>query len=309
MTDSQWKIFSTFKKELKEKCGEWNKFAAELIPLQKETATKDTPDYPVENAVVYNTALDELTPDSEIKLIVIGDNPGKSEQLNINKKYLVGQAGKLADGFFKKHPELEIDFRKNVIILNKTPIHSAKTKHLSKIEKSLESKNSPAAKLIQDSQIWMAQKTAQLHIDLFNAALATYTEQSKTTTFATYTDQSKSDSSATCAGPSNIPFLPELWLVGYSELKPRGLFLPYRDTLVQTYNGQPNFTSATYTDQPKSTGTSIDPWSRVFVYQHFSMNCFNKDITNHQAANSSLSLKHSLEQLGILHKSEIFPLS
>lgn len=282
MTDSQWKIFSTFKKELKEKCDEWNKFAAELIPLQKETSREDTPDYPVENAVVYNTALDELTPDSEIKLIVIGDNPGKSEQLNINQKYLVGQAGKLADGFFKKHPELEIDFRKNVIILNKTPIHSAKTKHLSKIEKSLGSKNSPAVKLIYDSQIWMAQKTAQLHIDLFNAALATYT------------------------GLSDIPFLPELWLVGYSELKPRGLFLSYRDTLAQTYNGQPKSTSATYTDQPKSTGTSIDPWSRVFVYQHFSMNCFNKDITNYETINSSLSLKQSLEQLGILHKSEIF---
>lgn len=271
MTDSQWKIFSTFKKELKEKCDEWNKFAAELIPLQKETSREDTPDYPVENAVVYNTALDELTSDSEIKLIVIGDNPGKSEQLNINQKYLVGQAGKLADGFFKKHPELEIDFRKNVIILNKTPIHSAKTKHLSKIEKSLESKNSPASKLIHDSQIWMAQKTARLHIDLYNAALATYTD------------------------PSNIPFLPQLWLVGYSELKPRGLFLPYRDTLAQTYNGQ-----------PKSTGTSIDPWSHVFVYQHFSMNCFNKDITNHQAANSSLTLKQSLEHLGNIHKAEIF---
>lgn len=282
MTDSQWKVFSTFKKELKEKCDEWNKFAAELIPLQKETSREDTPDYPVENAVVYNTALDELTSDSEIKLIVIGDNPGKSEQLNINQKYLVGQAGKLADGFFKKHPELEIDFRKNVIILNKTPIHSAKTKHLSKIEKSLESKNSPASKLIHDSQIWMAQKTARLHIDLYNAALVTYTD------------------------PSNIPFLPQLWLVGYSELKPRGLFLPYRDTLAQTYNGQPKPTSATYTDQSKSTGTSIDPWSHVFVYQHFSMNCFNKDITNYETINSSLSLKQSLEHLGNIHKAEIF---
>lgn len=282
MTDSQWKIFSTFKKELKEKCDEWNKFAAELIPLQKETSREDTPDYPIENAVVYNTALDELTPDSEIKLIVIGDNPGKSEQLNINQKYLVGQAGKLADGFFKRHPELEIDFRKNVIILNKTPIHSAKTKHLSKIEKSLESTNSPASKLIYDSQIWMAQKTARLHIDLYNAALATYTD------------------------PSNIPFLPQLWLVGYSELKPRGLFLPYRDTLAQTYNGQPNSTFATYTDQSKSTVTPIDPWSCVFVYQHFSMNCFNKDITNYQNADSSGSLKNSLECLGKLHKREIF---
>lgn len=282
MLESQWKIFSAFKKELKEKCLEWNKFAEQLVPLQKKEALTDTPDYPFENAVVYNTALDELTPDSEIKLIVIGDNPGKSEQLNINQKYLVGQAGKLAEGFFRKNPDLKIDFRKNVIILNKTPVHSAKTKHLAKIEKALKQTNSPASDLIHDSQIWMAQKTSRLHIDLFNAAFATYT------------------------GQPDIPFLPELWLVGYSELKPRGLFIPYRDTLAQTYSGQPNSTSATYTDQSKSTGTSIDPWSRVFVYQHFSMNCFNKDIANYQIAHEKIPLKQALEELGNIHKEEIF---
>lgn len=292
MNSLQWKAFSKFKTELKEKCEEWNRFADELVPLQKETSFADTPDYPIENAVVYNTALDELTPDSEIKLIVIGDNPGKSEQLNINQKYLVGQAGKLADGFFKKNPELEIDFRKNVIILNKTPIHSAKTKHLAKIEKSLGLKNSPASNLIHDSQIWMAEKTAELHKALVTA---TYTDQPKTTPFATY------------AGQSNSTFIPELWLVGYSELKPRGLFLPYRDTLAQIYLGQSNSTTATSADPSKSaTGISTDPWSRVFVYQHFSMNCFNKDIANYQTAHSKIPLKKALEELGNIHKEEIF---
>ena len=60
--------------------------------------------------------MDRLTPDDEIKLIVIGDNPGKDEQLTKNQRYLVGQAGKIADGFFKRNPELGIDFRKNVVI-------------------------------------------------------------------------------------------------------------------------------------------------------------------------------------------------
>lgn len=282
MLESQWKIFSAFKKELKEKCLEWNKFAEQLVPLQKKEALTDTPDYPFENAVVYNTALDELTPDSEIKLIVIGDNPGKSEQLNINQKYLVGQAGKLAEGFFRNNPDLKIDFRKNVIILNKTPVHSAKTKHLAKIEKALKQTNSPASDLIRDSQIWMAQKTSRLHIDLFNAAFATYT------------------------GQPDIPFLPELWLVGYSELKPRGLFIPYRDTLARIYADQSKSDSATYAGQSKSTGFSTDPWSHVFVYQHFSMNCFTKDLSDFQNSNKDLSLKSSLEKLGTIHKDEIF---
>ncbi|MBQ0003442.1 MAG: hypothetical protein KBT21_07885 [Treponema sp.] len=282
MLESQWKIFSAFKKELKEKCLEWNKFAEQLVPLQKKEALTDTPDYPFENAVVYNTALDELTPDSEIKLIVIGDNPGKSEQLNINQKYLVGQAGKLAEGFFRNNPDLKIDFRKNVIILNKTPVHSAKTKHLAKIEKALKQTNSPASDLIRDSQIWMAQKTSRLHIDLFNAAFATYT------------------------GQPDIPFLPELWLVGYSELKPRGLFIPYRDTLARIYTDQSKSDSATYAGQSKSTGFSTDPWSHVFVYQHFSMNCFTKDLSDFQNSNKDLSLKSSLEKLGTIHKDEIF---
>lgn len=293
MLESQWKIFSAFKKELKEKCLEWNKFAEQLVPLQKKEALTDTPDYPFENAVVYNTALDELTPDSEIKLIVIGDNPGKSEQLNINQKYLVGQAGKLAEGFFRNNPDLKIDFRKNVIILNKTPVHSAKTKHLAKIEKALKQTNSPASDLIRDSQIWMAQKTAELHAGLFNAAVAVYMDQYKST-------------SAFYAGQPEVPFLPELWLVGYSELKSRGLFLPYRDTLARIYADQSKSDSATYTGQSKSTGFSTDPWSHVFVYQHFSMNCFTKDLSDFQNSNKDLSLKSSLEKLGTIHKDEIF---
>ena len=70
----------------------------------------------------------------------------------------MGQSGKIAEGFFRKNPELQTDFRKNVIILNKTPVHTAKTKHLNEL-----SKNETAKKIILESQIWMAQKTAELH--------------------------------------------------------------------------------------------------------------------------------------------------
>jgi len=136
MTQQQWNYFCDFKDQFKSQVEEWKKAAPELTELQRQAALQTkTPEYPFETSVVYNRALDELTPEDEIKLIVIGDNPGKDEQLAKNNKYLVGQAGKIAEGYFRKNPELGVDFRKNVIILNKTPIHSAKTLQLNTIAK------------------------------------------------------------------------------------------------------------------------------------------------------------------------------
>ena len=131
MTREQYIAFDAFRNEFKAKITEWNSLAPELLKLQKEAA-KDakTPSYSFETPIVYNRALDEITENDEIKIIVIGDNPGKDEQLLKNNKYLVGQAGKLGEGFFKKNPELGIDFRKNAIILNKTPVHTAKTNQI-----------------------------------------------------------------------------------------------------------------------------------------------------------------------------------
>jgi hypothetical protein len=80
--------------------------------------------------VVYNCALDDLTPDSEIKLILVGDNPGRREQAAENRRYLVGPSGKIAEKFFQNNSPLGIDFRKNTLILNKTPIHTPRTTEL-----------------------------------------------------------------------------------------------------------------------------------------------------------------------------------
>ena len=116
MTEEQWKVFCKFKKELKSKVEEWAESAPALSRLQREAAlAAKTPLYPFETTVVYNRALDDLTPEDQIKLIVIGDNPGKDEQLAKNNRYLVGQAGKIAEGYFRRNPELGVDFRKNVI--------------------------------------------------------------------------------------------------------------------------------------------------------------------------------------------------
>lgn len=126
--------FLQFRDEFKNLCNQWSQFSNELYPLQKESA-KDTPYYNLETSIVYNKAYDEVQKTDKISFIVIGDNPGKEEQLSSNQKYLVGQSGRIAEGFFRRNPELSTDFRKNVLILNKTPVHTAKTVQLKYILK------------------------------------------------------------------------------------------------------------------------------------------------------------------------------
>ena len=256
MTQAQWNAFSLFRTNFKKQCEKWAELSEDLYPLQSDAASKDTPPYPHETAVVYNTALDALTATDNIRLIVIGDNPGKEEQLAVNRKYLVGQSGRIAEGFFRRNPELGTDFRKNVIILNKTPIHTAKTAHLRYLANS-----SPKIQtLILESQLWMAQATACLHKQLVLGAEA------------------------------ESSFIPQLWLVGYAELKGKnGLFLPYRDCLKKTY-----------------LESNDRAWDSVFVYQHFSMNRFLIDLKAYREEHPSFSLAKALEELGRQHKDEIF---
>ena len=204
MTQEQWNALTAFKADFKKQIAKWTRDFPNLGELQKQAALgAKTPEYSFEIPVVYNTDLDRFTPDDEIKLIVIGDNPGKDEQLTKNQRYLVGQAGKIADGFFKRNPELGIDFRKNVVILNKTPVHSAKTAQLKRIAKL---GGDEVATLLVESQIWMAQKTAELHRAFCYGA------------------------NGNAAGGTGC----ELWLVGYSELKEKALFTQYRDNLKQS---------------------------------------------------------------------------
>ena len=201
MIQEQWNALTTFKADFKEQIAKWAKKFPNLGDLQRQAALEaKTPEYSFETPIVYNTDLDRLTQNDEIKLIVIGDNPGKDEQLLKNQRYLVGQAGKIADGFFKRNPELGIDFRKNVVILNKTPVHSAKTAQLKRIAKL---GGDEVAALLVESQIWMAEKTAELHRAFCQGV------------------RGNAEDGTDC----------ELWLVGYSELKEKALFTQYRDTL------------------------------------------------------------------------------
>ena len=255
MTRNQFEIFSDFRDEFCTYCMKMNKAYGNLLkPLQIAASADDTPDYPVETPVVYNSALDEITEKSDIRMIVIGDNLGKDEQLDKNKKYLVGQSGKLAAGFFEKNAEFNTDFRKNVIILNKTPVHTAKTTHLKYL---LKKGGNDVRTLILESQIFMAEKTAMLHQALCNNA-----------------------------GEDGIK--PELWLVGYAELKDKGLFLGYKKELSEDYDKTEEF------------------WNRVYVFQHFSMNRFSIDLKDFMKNHENLGIVEAAHELGSLHKKEIF---
>ncbi len=255
MNDAQFEFFCNFRNDFRSYCKKLScDFDELLIPLQKQACKNDTPDYPLENPVVYNTALDELTKDSQIRLIVIGDNPGKDEQLLKNCKYLVGQSGKIATSFFKNHPEFNVDFRQNAIILNKTPVHTAKTKHLKYL---MQNGSEQLKQMLNESQIYMANKTAELHTNLCKSAV---------------TDSEK----------------PDIFLVGYSELKKNGIFTDYKETLKHFY-------------EQKS-----EEWKRVYVFQHFSMNRFSIDLKDFMQKNSSQDIVNSAHELGTQHKQEIF---
>ena len=260
MNDSQWEAFSRFRSDYKEKCDEWNDKAKkfDFLSLQKQASKLDkVPEYPIENPVLYSTDLDKFTKESNIKLILIGDNPGKNEQLDINKKYLCGQAGKLACSFFNTNKDLKVNWDSNVLILNKTPLHSAKTKELtSMLSLAKGRQKEELEKMLTESQVWCAQRTVQLHKDL--------------NSFSTLPV-------ANCF----------VWIVGYSELKKKGIFTNYKDEITNFYKAREN--------------TSLK--NSLLVFQHFSMNRFSIDLKVNY--NKILSTAENLYQLGFRHRKEI----
>jgi hypothetical protein len=152
--------------------------------------------YKVETPVVYNTALDEITSESIAKLILVADNPGRREQAAENRRYLVGPSGKIAQKFFRDNPALGIDFSKNVIILNKTPIHTPRTNELRELCCIAEEMGDVSVSAtLEESQ----KKMASLLLD-FQASLGT-----------------------------------PVWITGYSEMRKGGIFEAYTEKLKELY--------------------------------------------------------------------------
>ena len=171
----------------------------ELQSLQQRLIDSRSPSYPVETPIVYNGAFDDIVADSEIRLILVADNPGRREQAAENRRYLVGPSGKIAEKFFRDNPALGIDFRKNAIILNKTPIHTARTVEL----RELCGLGGPAlAAALEESQRLMARLLLEFHQAISSEGKAT-----------------------------------PVWITGYSEMGKGGVFEVYANELKAIYNG------------------------------------------------------------------------
>jgi len=161
--------------------------------IQTLVDKREGPSYTVDTPVVYNFAVDDFTPESEIKLILVADNPGRREQAVENRRYLVGPSGKIAEKFFRDNPCLGIDFRKNVLILNKTPIHTPRTAELREL-------CALGTAALTNAVISSQKSMAKLLADFWEAL-------------------GGADASV------------KVWIIGYSEMKKGGIFETYTETL------------------------------------------------------------------------------
>lgn len=171
---------------------------------------------------VYNKDLDTFTEQSEIKYILIADNPGKEEAAH--HRYLIGHAGRQARNFFE-NSGLVSDFAEEVMVLNKTCIHTNSTSELRGLKKS---------GLLADSQRFMAEAVYGFHRIL------------------------------DC----------EVWIVGCSEFKERGIFTEFKKTLTGCYSRE---------KKPLLK-------EKVFCYKHFSYGNFSHDLKVHPSADINIKL-------------------
>jgi hypothetical protein len=210
MNKDTWAKFLTARKRFHRIIQELGLALPELLSIQQKFAShrgdSKTSSYVVETPVVYNTALDDITSCDEIKLILVGDNPGRREQASENRRYLVGPSGKIAGKFFRDNPSLGIDYSKNVIILNKTPIHSARTNELRQLVHLHDKSGSSLAAALEKSQKSMAALLLEFQ-EIFDI---------------------------------------QVWITGYSEMKKGGIFESYTEELKKLYAKKPDLYKQLY---------------------------------------------------------------
>lgn len=222
-----------------------------LKQLQQELIdSRGGPRWEVETPIVYNSALENPAFPQAIRLLIVADNPGRVEQEAQYQGALVGPSGKIAEGFFRAHPELALDFRRDALILTKSPIHTPRTQELGQLLKNGEA---PMAELFRQSQEEMARFLFQLHRFL-----------------------------STARGEA----LP-VWVIGYSEVHPKGLFSQWREAVLRYYADSP-----TLRDQ-------------IFLYRHFSMNQFAIDFNARRESGESCT--QTLSRVGRLYRQRCFP--
>lgn len=170
---------------------------------------------------VYNKDLDSFTESSRIKYILLADNPGREEA--VEHRYLIGHAGKQARNFFEGN-QLVSRFSDEVMVLNKTCIHTVSTGDLKQFKKS---------EIFTQSQKFMAETAFGFHRIL------------------------------NC----------EMWIVGCSEFRNRGIFSQFKDAIAECY--------------AKENSSLKD---KVFCYKHFSYGNFSHDLKIHPSADLNIKL-------------------
>jgi hypothetical protein len=198
MKAAAWEQFSAARERFRALAEGLSRGLPELREAQQELVnSRSGPAYRVETPVLYNRALDEAGPDTPIKLILVADNPGRREQAAENRYYLAGPSGKIAEKFFRENPALGIDFRKNVLILNKTPIHTPRTAEL----RDLARLGSPAAREALSAALAASERAmAEILLDFHR-----------------------------CLAPLPV------WITGYSEMRKGGVFEAYTGALRELY--------------------------------------------------------------------------
>jgi hypothetical protein len=265
------------RKEFRSLVEAWSAENSYLLEAQEKVRQeKGYEDYRVETSVVYNRALDDIGPEDEpIKIILVADNPGKNEQLAANNRYLVGQSGKLAEGWFKR--ELDIDFRHEVLILNKTPVHTPKTAELGLLKKHAGMHRERLEALLAGSQAAMAALAWGLYANLRTGA---------------------GSDPARGSDPAHSEPWPVLWISGLGELRSGGLFEVYRDELIRCMAKEAKLAKA------KKLGS--DPQSGVWAFNHFSMNQFAIEVK--KKARPRKPLLEELGRIGRENRERVFGL-
>ncbi len=106
----------------------------------------------------------------------------------------------------------------------------------------------------------------------------------------------------------------QIWLVGYAELKDKGIFVPYRQALKEAAMSCKPKSAAVQKSQTGQNACAT-VYDSLFVFQHFSMNRFLIDLRDFCAKEGGLcpdggfdesALAKKIAALGRRHRDEIF---
>ena len=127
MTKEQFEKFCSFRDEFRKQIILWNEEYNKVLKEKIESLSGCE----ITNSFIYNEKLDDINENDNIKYIWIQDNPGYNEMLQ--NRYAIGASGKAGQNFMKNEGLTE-DFDREVIVLNKSPIHTKVTAVLSKLK-------------------------------------------------------------------------------------------------------------------------------------------------------------------------------